>query len=302
MTRRSTSEDDSQETSQRLKGDLESRASVTQRENAANEGPRAPSGATTKWWRTAIEEQLSLACTAQTYNGARRLLRRNQLVEIRIKPGMFAASIASTSPEPISVTVSRRALDDQTIGTITDFLVHHPLALAELNAGVLPEEIEGVIEALDETFTLSSRSGVQSMCTCVDEADPCVHKAALVLRFAEIGARDPYAVLMFAGVDHDALRDSLAARRTESFDPSVSQSENRLDPIVDPVAFYRRPVGDAARLVGRIRSASSGLDAVRRGAFEVDGQDLSDRLEALYAFVAQRSMESLSKGSAPSDD
>jgi uncharacterized Zn finger protein len=246
------------------------------------------------WWAKRWLEVLESFDLGERMNRGRRYARRGQVLSIEVGPGIVAAMVQGSRPEPYLVTITLRPIPDRGWEKLTAALQQQALFAAKLLAGEMPEGLEEVFrEAGLSLFPEQSRD-LQTECSCPDWSNPCKHIAAVHYLLAEEFDRDPFLIFALRGLDRDELVARLSLGIAE--EPQLERPEPPVpaEPLpTNPAVFWgERPLPEGLLPEARIPPVVAAL-VKRLGSFPLwRGEErFLETMEALYPRAAARGLE-----------
>jgi uncharacterized Zn finger protein len=256
---------------------------------------RGPIGET--WWSKRFIAVLEGMGHGPRMSRGRGYARSGNVLELSIRPGEVAASVAGTQPTPYSVLLNIDVYLPEQWTRVERTLAGSAEYAAALLDGRMPERIEEVFHACGLNF-FPVRREFRTECSCPDSQRPCKHVAAACYILAERFDEDPFTMTAWRGRDRatllrriEALRDDEAWQEAEDRpqDPALAELVDHYwvsaAPLPAPLSAappHTAPDGAAAP-VGAI------LDRLGPIGIEVDGRDVRDLLRPAYQSLAGRS-------------
>jgi uncharacterized Zn finger protein len=199
---------------------------------AVKDGIRAQSRGGTKfassWWGQQWLKTLQGFGWDSRLQRGRSYARRGQVTDLGLGPGGVTAGVQGSRPKPYRVTIKLRPLTEGQWEQAIAALSERALAVGQLLAGEMPQEIEEIFGAADASLFPQQSRDLEMNCSCPDWAVPCKHLAAVYYLLAEWLDRDPFLLFELRGRDRDALLTALRERRgaeEESEAPSAEADE-----------------------------------------------------------------------------
>ncbi len=165
-----------------------------------------------QWWSRRFIAVLDSYGMSSRLQRGRAYARRGQVVEFAMAPGVVAAYVQGSRPEPYLVTIKVRPLTAAQWRAVESRLASQALFRARLLAGEMPAEIEEVFAACGTPLFPATASDLAMSCNCPDWGMPCKHLAAVCYVLAEAFDADPFAMLAWRGQGRDDLLATLRAR------------------------------------------------------------------------------------------
>ena len=113
------------------------------------------------------------------------------------------------------VSIKLQPLDDGQWDKVLDALAEQAIFAAQLLNGEMPSDIEQVFEAVEVPLFPTSRSDLQTDCSCPDWANPCKHIAAVYYLLGERFDEEPFLLFELRGRSKDEVAAALRERRAQ---------------------------------------------------------------------------------------
>jgi uncharacterized Zn finger protein len=182
--------------------------------SAGRPGPASQFGHS--WWARAWVEALQQRAQLDPNRLPRGITyaRSGNVDDLVIGPGEVRAQVGGREREPYQVRIRVRAFDDGQWAQVLDAIAARAAHAAAMLAGQLPEEVAA--DVADAGLNLLPGAGeLGPRCTCLDEADPCKHAAAVCYLVARALDNDPFLVLLLRGRTRDEVLAGLRSRRRQ---------------------------------------------------------------------------------------
>ncbi len=258
------------------------------------------------WWaRRWIETLESFNIGARLGRG-RSYARRGQVLSIEIEDGMVTASVQGSRVRPYRVTVNVETLAGADWGKLIASLSEHPIFMAQLLSGRMPEDIEDIFRDAGLSLFPDRRSDLETDCSCPDWSNPCKHIAAVYLLLGEEFDRDPFLIFRLRGMDRERLLGLFDNQATENetevpgdtHGNFYGRSSDRSPPeplSPDPEEFWGADnSGQSVHSVGSVPTVSAALPK-RLGAFPFwrGEDDFLTVMEDIYGRASPAGLEAL---------
>lgn len=236
------------------------------------------------WWSSRFIAVLEAMGMGNRLTRGRAYARRGQVVSLDLDAGLVTANVQGSRARPYRVRIGVTAYGKDQWARIEERLAADAWFVAQLLAGEMPQDIEGVFGDLGLAL-FPSRAGDLSLdCSCPDWEVPCKHLAAVFYLLAERFDDDPFSILAWRGRDRDELLGRLNAisALTDDEDEGVPLTE-LLDVfyVSAPNTSRRRGGGPRGNLLDEVPP----IPLVARGTPLVDAlRPAYDRLAAGAAF------------------
>jgi uncharacterized Zn finger protein len=255
-----------------------------------------------QWWSRRFLAVLDSYGMGSRLERGRSYARRGQVIEFALEPGVVAAYVQGSRPDPYLVTIKVRPLTPAQWRQVESRLAGQALFRARLLAGEMPAEIEEVFASCGTPLFPESSRDLTMSCNCPDWGVPCKHLAAVCYVLAEAFDADPFAMLAWRGKGRDdllaALRGKTAGPPAGGPRPEVAVTSPALAllsdvtgvPLEETLADFWSPGLSQARLRALPASPATPPDLLMRIAdpppLQVRGTDLRDLLAPAYARLA----------------
>jgi len=255
-----------------------------------------------QWWSRRFIAVLDSYGMGSRLQRGRSYARRGQVIEFALEPGVVAAYVQGSRPDPYLVTIKVRPLTSVQWRQVESRLAGQALFRARLLAGEMPAEIEDVFASCGTPLFPESPRDLTMSCNCPDWGMPCKHLAAVCYVLAEAFDADPFAMLAWRGRGRDdllaALRGKTAGPPAGAARPPVAGTSQSLalladvtgGPLDEALADFWSPGLSQARLRALPPSPATPPDLLLKISdppdLQVRGADLRDLLAATYDKLA----------------
>ncbi|MFB9236114.1 hypothetical protein ACFFWC_11235 [Plantactinospora siamensis] len=168
----------------------------------------------TSWWSRRFVEVLESFALGTRMTRGRSYARSGQVLRLDVAPGVVAAEVQGSRPQPYPVRIGLPAFDARVWARLEGVLAAQAFYSARLLAGDLPAELADVFAAEGAPLFPSDVDEMSMRCGCPDPAVPCKHLAATFYLLAEALDADPFLLLRWRGRDRDELLARLRAARS----------------------------------------------------------------------------------------
>ena len=164
------------------------------------------------WWSKRFVEVLESYGLGARMGRGRRYARSGQVISLDVRAGRLVAPVQGSRAKPyvVSIRTDRPSADQW--ATIDAALRTRIGFAAQLLAGELPSELEGVFVEAGARLLPSDWSQLDAECNCPDHENPCKHIAAVLYVFADRLDDDPWLLLAWQGRSRDEVLAPLRAR------------------------------------------------------------------------------------------
>lgn len=157
------------------------------------------------WWSARLVELLDSYGLGGRMQRGRRYARQGQLLSFEVHLGFLVAQVQGSRTAPYVVTVAVHRLDEPQWAAVRQAMAARVAFTAQLLAGQVPPELEGVFADAGVALLPRRWSDVQATCSCPDWENPCKHIAAVLYVFADRLDQDPWLLLRWRGRDRDEV-------------------------------------------------------------------------------------------------
>ena len=189
--------------------------------------PRRQARRATAWWAKAWIRAVEEAAYAEAdLRRARTLAGSGQIGRITVDDGHLYAAVVD-GDDVWTVTAAVPVLDDTATEALVETVAAEAGRVAALLAGDLPFAlVEHAEEAGVELLPYGGE--LETGCSCVSWAEPCVHALAVLHQVAWLLDDDPFVLLQLRGLGRDRLLARLHARA-----PADAAADDDLDEGLD---------------------------------------------------------------------
>lgn len=166
------------------------------------------------WWSRRFVDVLESFALGTRLTRGRAYARSGQVLSLEVTPGVVAAVVQGSRPQPYRVTVKLHPYAEPVWARISTVLAGQALFSAQLLAGDLPPELERVFAEAQAPLFPAAIDELTMRCNCPDFAVPCKHLAASFYLLAEAFDADPFQLLHWRGRTREQLLARLRALRT----------------------------------------------------------------------------------------
>lgn len=232
------------------------------------------------WWSSRFIAVLEATGMGGRLTRGRAYARRGQVISLDLDAGLVTASVQGSRARPYRVRIGVTSYGKDQWARVEERLAADAWFVAQLLAGEMPPDIEGVFADLGLTLFPSSAGDLSLDCSCPDWEVPCKHLAAVFYLLAERFDEDPFAMLAWRGRDRDDLLSRLNAASAHVDDAEGVPLTDLLEVfyLAAPAAPVRRDPGQRAII----------LDEVPAIPLVVRGTPMTDCLRPVYDRLASR--------------
>ncbi|TGG85865.1 MAG: hypothetical protein ERJ69_01955, partial [Aphanocapsa feldmannii 288cV] len=157
------------------------------------------------WW---VEQWMDLI---NTYRFKKRLerawtyARQGNVLSIRFEGRRVHARVQGTDKEPYKLKIWLDVLSDEDWDFVLEALSAKARWVAQLLAGIMPEDIERAFAASGRRLFPWELREVRSECSCPDKANPCKHISAVYYLLGDRFSEDPFVLFQLRGRSRQQL-------------------------------------------------------------------------------------------------
>jgi uncharacterized Zn finger protein len=167
------------------------------------------------WWANRWIDALKRLMDEARLRRGRSYARQGQVLNLDIGPGEVGARVQGSRRSPYRVSIRLPPLTDRDWDKVFDALAEQAIYAAQLLNGEMPPDIDQVFEAVGVALFPSSRSGLETDCSCPDWANPCKHIAAVHYLLGERFDADPFLLFLLRGRSREEITSALRRRRAQ---------------------------------------------------------------------------------------
>ena len=195
-----------------------------------------------QWWVQRWLELLDSYRFKKRLERARIYAREGNVLSIEFKQTEVLAEVQGSETEPYRVSLALETFSEQDWQNVINSLSEQAIFLAQLLAGEMPQDIEGVFTANGLSLFPFNLSEVQAHCTCPDSANPCKHIGAVYYQLADRFSENPFVIFQLRGKSKTEI--ILALRRLRAQELGQIE-ESKKD---NPVEQVSTAIKDSAKL------------------------------------------------------
>lgn len=164
----------------------------------------------------------------------RAFARAGRVHNLNIAPGVVTATVEDPDDELYEVSLRVDTFDERIWGKVIVGMSRQALFTAQLLAGEMPKEIDGVFRAHGRSLFPARQHELETDCSCADWASPCKHVAATHYLLGDALDRDPFLLFELRGRSKERVLQELGKLRAPAaVEPAI---ESRADVEADAVA------------------------------------------------------------------
>lgn len=144
----------------------------------------------------------------------RAFARAGRVHNLAIAPGVVTATVEDSDDEIYEVSLRVDTFDARTWNKIIASMSQQALFAAQLLAGEMPREIDGVFRAHGRSLFPARQHELETDCSCADWASPCKHVAATHYLLGDALDRHPFLLFELRGRSKEEVLRELGRLRT----------------------------------------------------------------------------------------
>lgn len=151
------------------------------------------------WWSHRFVEVLEAYGLGARMQRGRRYARAGQVLSLEVRTVTIAAQVQGSRRIPYLVTISLPEPTSRQWASIDQAMRSKVGFVAQLLAGDLPPDLEGVFESVGVPLFPRTWKALRADCSCPDWENPCKHIAAVLYLLADRLDDDPWLLLAWRG-------------------------------------------------------------------------------------------------------
>jgi uncharacterized Zn finger protein len=226
----------------------------------------------------------------------RRYARAGQVLSIAVKPGVVAAEVQGSRPDPYEIRIAVKPLSKADWRRFAEVVSSQAIYGAKLLGGEMPQDIQTVFKAAGLSLFPEKHSDLQTDCSCPDWSNPCKHIAAVYYLLGEEFDRDPFLIFQLRGMGREEFLGLLG--ESGAIAP-VSKEEAPAEPLPPSATPFWTGGALPEHLPGGVDLASASAILPRRlGKFPFwrGRENFLDALEPIYRSAADAASKTISGG------
>jgi len=212
------------------------------------------------WWATRWIKSLEKLVNAGRLTRGRRYARQGQVLSISETKGGIAAQVQGSGSKPYQVSIKLDTLTDKQWTQVIDALAGQAIFTAQLLAGEMPQEIEGVFTAAGVSLFPQNKKELQTFCNCPDPQNPCKHVAAVHYLLGEQFDDDPFLLFRLRGRTAEQIMEAIQAQQGAELEDEVEE----IIPLDEQLDHFWEMGQPLARLETVIKSPRTSLPLLKR--------------------------------------
>ena len=257
---------------------------------------------TETWWGDRWIAALQPLMDSGRLGRGRSYARRGQVLEIDIQPGEITARVQGSRRSPYKVVIELNPLNAKQWDVVLNALADQAIYAAQLLNGEMPDDIEGIFDAVRVPLFPAAGGDLRSQCSCPDWANPCKHIAAVYYLLGERFDGDPFLLFELRGRTQEQIAAELRKRRSGlgasaelALSPYAPSSITAVTaaPLEERLESYWGSAGVLDNLTVQIVVPSVALALLKRVGLPdfVDPTNFRIQLGRTYAGVTDRALE-----------
>lgn len=182
------------------------------------------------WWVQRWVDLLNNYRFKKRLERGRRYAREGNILNIEYKGAKVVALVQGTAEDPYKLSIWLDAFTDEDWNYVIDSLAEQALFSAQLLAGEMPDDIEGVFTANGLSLFPFQLAEVHSKCDCPDPKNPCKHIAAVYYQLGDFFREDPFILFQLRGRDRTQILAALRQQRQQAVETDAAATASPADP------------------------------------------------------------------------
>ncbi len=176
--------------------------------------PRRKTFAQTWWGQAWVDALERIDRDTNRLPRGRTYARNGSVLRVDISGRQVSALVQGRRWDPYEISIRLKAYTKSQRRDWEALLDEHPAVRAQLELGVLAEEILSLAELRELPLLPRSWNDISASCSCPDWANPCKHLAAVFYLMAAEIDKNPMQLLQLRGVDVESAQPTLEAMRS----------------------------------------------------------------------------------------
>ncbi|HIK46009.1 MAG TPA: SWIM zinc finger family protein [Leptolyngbyaceae cyanobacterium M65_K2018_010] len=197
------------------------------------------------WWVQRWVDLLNSYRFKKRLERGRIYAREGHILSVEYKGSKVTALVQGTAEEPYKLSIWLDAFSDEDWNYVIDSLAEQAIYSAQLLAGEMPEEIEGIFTANGLSLYPFNLAEVHSKCSCPDPKNPCKHIAAVYYQLGDCFREDPFVLFQLRGRSRDSILEALRQKRQAQAPPALEVEDGRA---AEPAPAAPNPVAAGLEL------------------------------------------------------
>jgi uncharacterized Zn finger protein len=261
-----------------------------------------------KWWSKKWIQTLESFDIGERLQRGRSYARRGQVISLDIQKGMVTAKVQGSRPNPYSVKIQLKKLDDGEWDRVAHVLASKAIFAAKLLAGEMPNNIEEAFSAANVSIFPRKGEDLETECTCPDWSNPCKHIAAVYYILAERFDEDPFLIFKLRGRTKEEVIEILRKIRNDAYDEATGKSsrakktgipkDKKIDVLRENVSdFWLLPEGLETFRISPEKPEVDNAIIKRLGTppFGMNSEAVSKILSKIYNAASERALREIMK-------
>jgi uncharacterized Zn finger protein len=176
-----------------------------------------------QWWVQRWLELLDSYRFKKRLERARIYAKEGNVLSIDFKDSQVLARVQGTEAEPYKISLSLDLFGDEDWNYIVETLAEKAIFSAQLLAGEMPEDIEGVFVTNGLSLFPFSLADIHSRCSCPDKVNPCKHVGAVYYQLADRFREDPFVIFQLRGRTKSQILEALRQWRRQELGEATAE-------------------------------------------------------------------------------
>lgn len=252
-----------------------------------------------QWWVERWLELLDSYRFKKRLERARTYAREGNVLNIEFNQTQVLAQVQGSETQPYQVSLALESFTEDNWQDIINTMSEHALFLAQLLAGEMPRDIEGVFTANGLSLFPFNLGEIHSNCTCPDGVNPCKHIGAVYYQLADRFSENPFVIFQLRGKTKTEIILALRELRSQGLDnhseikveTSINQSRVTTEVNLAQFWHYQEPLESSLVLISLPESTKTALDILGNLPLPYSEAHLVEAyLKQVYQTIPQKAM------------
>ncbi|MGQ4649401.1 SWIM zinc finger family protein [Lyngbya aestuarii] len=254
-----------------------------------------------EWWVQRWTDLLNSYRFKKRLERGRKYAKEGNILSIDFQGSEVKAKVQGTAPEPYHLSISIDPFTDEDWNYVVETMGQKAVYSAQLLAGEMPHDIEGVFTASGLSLFPFTLSEVHSRCSCPDPKNPCKHIAAVYYELGDRFSEDPFVLFQLRGRTKEQILDQLRRLRSkvagENVKKTPTKSSNKESKPTSPTVLnieqfwqYNEPLDPSLVVISPSPESRTVLDLLGKIPLAAVDEQVMNYLKGVYQAVSQQAM------------
>lgn len=187
-----------------------------------------------QWWVLQWLDLLEKYRFKKRLERGRNYAKEGNVLSIEFGGTQVRARVQGTADEPYAIEIGLDAFSDEDWDHAIATLAAKATYAAQLLAGQMPADIEGVFTASGLSLFPFTLTEVRSRCSCPDPKNPCKHVAAVYYLLGDRFSEDPFVLFQLRGRTREQVLAQIRQQRSRVCQGQASDSATAAEPAPTP--------------------------------------------------------------------